>query len=384
MASTSSSEVFKYLSVTDDDAQKIIAAHRRDVNQPLRVSSLEVLDRSYRFVVTNVKLQYFSLEISHTCASRSPRMKSYRVQLSSDSVAPTSYLLVVSLPPTKTSDYSLNALATIKDLYTKIVSQTSIPLPQYHELDTRMTLVPFQYILFSSPPADGIVLSDARKSNRLSDKANARIDLQLGLYLRQLHAIQNDWFGLPTADGRDPVDPSYSWQESITLFLESILMELESLTASKEGLDLPFEDIRKALSRAIGFFLFDDVEVPSLTGYTISEENILITIPPGSEDEPQVVMFPLPIRALWGDPMMETLFIPPGPSKALLEAYKDGGGPLFIFPRQRTKRLWYTFFLAGTVLVEASAQQNRDEEMVAWAKEVLQECTQKLKDAPCY
>ena len=291
---------------------------------------------------------------------------------------------MVSLPPTNTSDYSFNALATIKDLNTKIASQTSIPLPQYHVLDTQMTLVPFQYILFSSPPTDGIVLSNARKSNRLSDKANARIDLQLGLYLRQLHAIQNDWFGLPTEDGRDPVDPSYSWQESMTLFLETILMELESLAANKGGLDLPFEDIRKALSRAIGFFLFDDVEVPSLTGYTISEENILITIPPSSEDEPQVVMFPLPIRALWGDPMMETLFMPPGPSRALLEAYTDGGGPLFVFARQKTKRLWYTLFLAGMVLVEASAQQDRNEEMAAWAKEMLWECTQKLKDAPCY
>lgn len=247
-----------------------------------------------------------------------------------------------------------------------------------------MTLVPFQYILFSSPPNDSIVLSDARKSNRLSDKANARIDLQLGQYLRQLHAIQNDWFGLPTESGRDPVDPSYSWQETMTLFLETILMELESMSLNKEDLDLPFEVIRKALSRAIGFFLFDDVEVPSLTGYTFSEEDILITILPGSENEPQVVMFPLPTRALWGDPMMETLFIPPGPSNVLLEAYTDGGGPLFIFPRQRTKRLWYTLFLAGMVLVEASAPQDRDEEKVAWAKETLRECAQKLKDAPSY
>jgi hypothetical protein len=79
--------------------------------------------------------------------------------------------------------------------------------------------------------------------------------------------------------------------------------------------------------------------------------------------------------------MLETLFMPPGPSQALLEAYMDGGGPLIAFPRQRTKRIWYTLFLAGIVLVE---EAGKDDCKVGWATELIRECVEKLKDAPCY
>jgi hypothetical protein len=147
-------------------------------------------------------------------------------------------------------------------------------------------------------------------------------------------------------------------------------------------LEIPFEEIRRYLSRAIGFFLFDDVEVPSLIGFTLSNEDVLISLPSASTaDEPHIVSLPIPTHALWADPMLETLFMPPGPSQALLEAYTNGGGPLIVFPRQRTKRIWYTLFLAGVVLVEGVRE---DMEKVKWATELIRECMEKLKDAPCY
>jgi hypothetical protein len=159
-------------------------------------------------------------------------------------------------------------------------------------------------------------------------------------------------------------------------------MELESHPAGELGLDIPFEEIRRYLSRAIGFFLFDDVDVPSLIGFTLSNEDVLISLPSVSaSDEPHIVSLPMPTHALWADPMLETFFLPPGPSRALLEAYTNGGGPLIIFPRQRTKRIWYTLFLAGVVLVKGSRE---DTGKVKWATDLIRECVVKLKDAPCY
>jgi len=239
--------------------------------------------------------------------------------------------------------------------------------------------LPYDYLLISSPPPGSITLSSARKSNLLTPKSNVRIELQLGVYLRQFHAIQNDWFGVPLPKDKEPAEPSYSWQETFTMFLETILVELESRSENELGIDIPFEDIRRYLSRAIGFFLFDDVEVPSLVGFTMSDEEIFISLPSGTElDDPRIISLPLPTHAMWGDPMIESLFIPPGPSQALLQAYFDGGGPLIVFPRQRTKRLWYTLFLAGVVLVAGGEGQ------VGWAMEMMRECVEKLKDAPCY
>lgn len=277
------------------------------------------------------------------------------------------------------SEYRLNSIPTIAHLLTVVASQLSIPFPALHRLDISLTLLPYHYLLLSSPPPGSIVLSDARKSKKFTPEEDARIDLQLGLYLRQLHSIQNDWFGIPQPIGTEPLEPSYSWQESFTLLLETILMELES-----RGLDpeIPFEKIRRHLSRAIGFFLFDDVEVPSLIGFTLSNEDVLVSLPSASTaDGPHIVSLPILTHALWADPMLETLFMPPGPSQALLEAYTDGGGPLILFPRQRTKRIWYTLFLAGVVLVEGVRE---DLEKVKWATELIRDCVEKLKDAPYY
>ena len=86
-------------------------------------------------------------------------------------------------------------------------------------------------------------------------------------------------------------------------------------------------------------------------------------------------------HALWGDPLLETLFM--DPRAAFVEGY---GGPLVLFARQRTKRLWYTLFLALVVLVQADrlGSGKVDEEKLQWARETVVKCAAALKDAPCY
>jgi len=360
--STSSTTVNTKISVTLEQAQKIISSYRNS-DQSLIISSFEeVIDRSQSYT---------------------PTIQSYHIELSNAS-PPTSYILTVSFPPTNIpSDYHPNSLATISHLHGLITSQSSIPLPKLYKLDTSLTLIPYQYLLLSSPPPDSVTLADARASNIFTVEENAHIDLQVGLYLRQLHNMQNDWFGLPLPDGKQPSDPSYSWQESFTLFIETALIELEARFNDELTLDVPFQDIRRYLSRAIGFYLFDDVEVPSLIGFTYSEEDIFVSLPsaPKSNDS-RITYFSLPTRALWGDPMLETFFMPPGPSEALVQAYEDGKGPLVMFPRQRTKRIWYSLFLAIVVLLERDTGTGRD--LGKWAKEMVCDCVKKLKDAPCY
>lgn len=323
----------------------------------------------------------------HPAASHTPTTTYYHIALSTTS-PPTSYTLAVSSPPTDTpADYHPNSLAAISHLCGLITSQSSIPLPTIHKLDTSRTLVPYPYALLSPPPPDSITLADARASNLLTPAQTTRIDLQLGLYLRQLHSIQNDWFGLPRPDGNPPSAPSYSWQESFTLFIEGVLSELEARSKNgSSGLDIPFADIRRYLSRAIGFYLFDDVEAPSLVGFTYSDEDVYVARPTSASRDPHITALVLPTRALWGDPMLETLFMPPGPSEALVAAYKGaGGGPLMAFPRQRTKRLWYTLFLAGVILIDGSGRDaSTGKDLEEWAEEVIWDCVEKLKDAPCY
>ncbi|PPQ86486.1 hypothetical protein CVT26_012080, partial [Gymnopilus dilepis] len=263
---------------------------------------------------------------------------------------------------------------------------------------------PFPYHILLSPPspiASASILSVAAARRRgilpAQSKESTLIELQIGRFLGRLHAnVQNDYFGRvrapnwdlnlkPAALARAQVfapatqeeEESYSWQETFTALLEALLWEAESTGA----VDLPYEAIRGYLSRAISSFLFDDVEVPSLVWLTGSEEDVYVAVDPvsstssasssestrttssdsnsnpdkdtGSAPPPQTpptssiaAILPNLTHALWGDPLLETFFHPPSPTPALKEAYTQSGGQeLILFPRQRTKRLWYDLLL---------------------------------------
>ena len=336
----------------------------------------------------------------------------------------------------------VNSLSTVYSLSKLIQDNTDMPVPAY-TLDTSLSIVPYHYLLSSlvSIPQDRILLSlsDARRRNLLSSTQDARIDLRMGQYLGQLHAnVQNDWYGVPQPPGHasEPApalngiklpsffaaassppggDAAYSWQETFVTLFESILSRVEErlgkeknpasdvLVANGDGVDkgkervLPSQDIHRYLARAISFYLFDDVEVPSLVTLTGSADDVFITLgtssqTPGDLDglppsipplpDPEIAcILPSLAHALWGDPLIEAMFTPPGPSEAVLEGYAGGGGgPLIVFRRQKTKRLWYTLF--STLLILAEGMSLDEEERKAW--EMVEICAKALKDAPCY
>jgi hypothetical protein len=185
----------------------------------------------------------------------------------------------------------------------------------------------------------------------------------MGSYLKQLHQIDNDWFGTPGS----PSDV-ISWQEAFTALLEMLFERVEGDEVWKNnGL---MEGLRANLSRAIGFYLFDDVEVPSLIWLTGDERSVLVS----DDQDADVALFFGFSFVLWGDPLMESMFM--SPSRAVLEGYEE---PLIVFPRQRTKRTWYTLCFALLVIAESE-----DDEKVKQARALVEKCAEALKNAPCY
>lgn len=185
----------------------------------------------------------------------------------------------------------------------------------------------------------------------------------MGVHLKQLHEIDNDWFGTPGS----PSDV-ISWQEAFIALLDTLLQRVEGDEIWVQGGLM--ENLRKSLSRAIGFYLFDDVEVPSLVWFTGDESSVLVK---GDGVKDVVSWFGFSF-AIWGDPLLETLFM--SPSNAVLEGYQ---GTLIVFQRQRTKRIWYTLFFALLVITESE-----DEGKVKQARALVVKCVDILKTAPCY
>lgn len=286
----------------------------------------------------------------------------------------TSYILK-SVSPEKSLVYQTNSLEHEHALGQLLSQHPDIPQPKAIALDTSTSIVPFPYLLLSHP--QGIPLFLARSSGKLTQRQTTLLDLRLGQLYKSIHdKVQNDWFGLPSQAS----DELYSWQEAFTWQLEGLLNELH-----ESGEDIPYEDIRRYLSRAIGFFLFDDCEVPSLISFLGDETTVFIDFDldsPSSQDEIPITSIYSLSHALWGDPLLETMFF--NPSAAFLEGY---GENLTIFARQKTKRIWYTLFLALVIIVQNKRSESANlghADKVRWARETLQKCTTELKDAPCY
>ncbi|KAF5354049.1 hypothetical protein D9756_007211 [Leucocoprinus leucothites] len=312
------------------------------------------------------------------------------VSTSSERQSECACFLTITHPTTCSGEYNPNTLPVIHDLLNSIRAKTEIPLTE-SILDTSLSLIPYHFLLSGTTitPSDHLLsVTDARKSGLLSEKASSFLDLELGKFLGQLHAnVQNDWFGVPLLE--KPAEPSYAWQETFTNLLEGLIYHFENGNV-KVDFEIPYEKIRLYHSRAIGFSLFDDVEVPSLVWLTGSEDDVFISKPTNPDDPWSFeicAILPVGAHAIWGDPLLESFFIPPNPTKAMAEGYiGGGGGALTIFPRQNTKRIWYDLFLALLVLYEIRNLGDADEikEKRAWCEKTILDSVDALKDAPNY
>jgi len=153
-----------------------------------------------------------------------------------------------------------------------------------------------------------------------------------------------------------------SWEEAFTLLLEALLDKTET---DELWETVKIEQIRGALSRAIGFFLFDDVEVPSLVWLT-GDELSAMEVEEGGESKLTFLGFS---HAVWGDPRMEHVFM--DEIKDVQEGYDQN---LFLLPRQRIKGVWYSLFFALLMIAESE-----DVRRVEKARLKVEECANQLR-----
>ena len=207
----------------------------------------------------------------------------------------------------------------------------------------------------------------------LTPQQVASLDLRFGVAIRTMHNLQSEWCGPPPLEK----EGLYSWQEAFTLLVEETLGAAESVgIASADDVTA----LRGYLGRAIGAFLFDDVEVPSLVALTTGAESVFVADVDGGE--PQLaLLLPSLAHLLYGDPLLERAFSPSeAPSRALLEGY--GTPPPIVFARQHTKRMWYDLYL-GIVALLGARRAGRDQNM-DWAVRLVEQTRVLIKDAPCY
>jgi len=432
------------MQVTQEQVHDIINSN--DGNQNVYIASFsEIKSTSYRCAFTNSRIVFaMSSRTRDRRNSYTASSKSYRIALSE---ADRAYLLLISpLPPSHPQPGSATppvpiTLPALSILLSKILDNTAVPVPRpvAHDVSGGEGKWHFGWLLLrvTGPSQTHPPTSLASIRHQLSPRQLARVELRLGTYLRALHGITNDWFGIPM-DKPTPDPPSvpslatlfpagqtggdgegdgedmtpYSWQDTFVLHLEELLEQVcgdaEARNTAPSGymVDIDVDELRRSLCRAIGSFLFDDVEMPRLVWVTGNEEDVIVSLIPRqdrkqggdgttSDDDTADIAYILPTfeHALWGDPLMEALFLPPGPTTAISEGYFGGeeDGALIVFPRHKTKRTWYTVYMALLVLAEEMSQgegekttRASEREAIQWARSILPECVEILKNAPCY
>ncbi|KAI0002437.1 hypothetical protein BJV74DRAFT_599661 [Russula compacta] len=295
----------------------------------------------------------------------------------------TTYLVTLQVSEPPKSEAPLAAPNSIQAqykllnaLHTHISSGGPPPVPLPFPVPIALNVDAHRpYILARLPaplPPSAPLKRLAEVRGTLSPERAASLDLRFGLALRTLHNLQNEWFGPPSLES----EGLYSWEEAFTLLIEEALSAAESAgLASVEDVTA----LRGYLARAIGAFLFDDVEVPSLVTLTTGAESVFVTDVNG---EPQfALLLPSFAHLIYGDPLFERAFSPSeAPSTALLEGY--GAPPPIVFARQRTKRMWYDLYLG--LVVQLGAKRVDDDQNVDWAVQLVDRSRELIRDAPCY
>jgi hypothetical protein len=299
--------------------------------------------------------------------------------------APTEYIYVLKVsaaPALRPADPSFlpNTLLTEHALLARLnalpPSTLSIPVPTpIHNSSSPSALLPYAYLLLACPP--GTLLSTLSTTGSLTSDQNVHLDAQAGAFLRELHAVDHDWYGRADAPA---AARALSWQDAFVLLLE------EALEALAPETSLDVERARRLLGRAIGAYLFDDVDVPALVALAGAPASFLVGDGDDASGGPRVVCALATglARALWGDPLFEQMLA--RPSEALLRGYLDGRQGLTQFARQRIKMLWYQVYHAVLVLVEAQRAgvgANLVEEVTEARKEV-ERLLGDIENSTCY
>lgn len=234
-----------------------------------------------------------------------------------------------------------------KSILSQIAQRSDVPILRVLVSDVTKTIVDFDYLLLPHP-------SPAALPTRTLTSPEEQT---FGRQLRKIHAIDNDWFGVPG----EPSDV-ISWEEAFTLLLEGLLDKTET---DQLWESVKMERIRGALSRAIGFFLFDDVEVPSLVWLT-GDELSAMEVEENGESRLTFLGF---AHAVWGDPRMEHVFM--DEIKDIQDGYDEN---LFLLPRQRIKWVWYSLFYSLLMVAESE-----DVRRVERARLKVKECVDRLE-----
>lgn len=258
------------------------------------------------------------------------------------------FVLKVSPPrDVRVLRYEYDVISAEVTVMRLVRQQTKLPVAEVLAFDTSCELVASPYMLVSFLPGQSL----SSLGDQVSASEREAIDRELGDYMRQLHAITGDSFGLA-----HPQAQRFStWREAFLNLFELILLDGE-----EKDIPLPnsYAQIRILLQRVAP--VLDNVSTSSLVHWDMWDGNIFV------DDQYQHITGLIDFeRAMWGDPLIENQYIRLSEPAAYLQGY---GKSLFVDQQARDRRLLYNLYLFSILIIEAVYRQYPSAGPEVWAR----------------
>nr|MDO8109994.1 aminoglycoside phosphotransferase family protein [Candidatus Sigynarchaeota archaeon] len=252
-------------------------------------------------------------------------------------------LKVAPEPGTEVHTYETNAMA-IEIATTELIREkTTVPVPKIYASSFDRSIVNRDY--FFMEKLKGKPWNMVKK--HLSKVANRALEDKVADFQMQLNSLKGRWFGSVVLQDNGKIKEQ-SWYSAFSQLVEWMISDY-----SRFGVIMPrgWTSIRDLLEKSRP--AFDAVAEPRLVDWDLWQGNVFVS----GYDTPAPAITGIidHERALWGDPLMEFLFMVPKKYPALVAKYKG----MIDFPDKavRTRRAFYNLYFYLIIYLETYSRR---------------------------
>jgi len=260
----------------------------------------------------------------------------------------------------QTLRYEKDIIKTEVNVMQMVRAQTEVPCPQIYCYDTSRSLLASDFFVMEYLP--GTPFHKLRRE--FKPEAQARIERGMGRLARQINKITGPAFGYFAR----PEQHGTSWRDCFGNMLRDLLLDGWEAGVS---LPLPYDELFKRLEAH--FDSLDEVETPCLVHWDLWEGNIFVD--PRTRKITGVIDYE---RAMWGDPLIEFIFMNLDPSSTYMQGYRTN---LLATPVQRRRRQLYNAYLYLIMVIECTYRKYETPDQENWARPRLAETLKSLAEA---
>ena len=236
--------------------------------------------------------------------------------------------------------------------------QAGIPAPEVYAFDSSHDLLPSDYYLMEFVPGESFF----KLRSTLPPASQEQIQHEMGRFTRAISAITHDVFGY----WAQPSAPGVSWKDCFAAMTRGVLQDGLDVDAK---LPMPYDEIYQRMESH--FDALEEVTTPRLVHWDLWDGNIFVD--PSSHRVTGLIDFE---RALWGDPLIEVIFMNLNPDSPAALGF---GGNVLRTENERRRRLLYNAYLFLIMIIETYYRHYDNDWQINWATERFNELMPLLK-----